>query len=130
MRYVYEKIFLKGVNMQDTKCFKNQGLCVFCHYLVDKDMLSDDWNRPVNGFDVEPLSVGNAYTFGEPVNVKVRPDDIIFGDIDGVCCVPREIAYNDVLVRAEEIEKNEVDIFKWVCGGDSIQDIVEKGGEV
>ena len=27
-------------------------------------------------------------------NVTVRPGDIIFGDIDGVVCVPREIAYD------------------------------------
>ena len=53
--------------------------------------------------------------------------DLIFGDIDGVVCVPRDIAY-DVLVRAEEIERNENEIFDWVRSGDSIQEIVDKGG--
>ena len=48
-------------------------------------------------------------------------------DIDGVLCIPREIAY-DVLLRAEGIERNEVDIFSWVRQGDSIAEIIGKGG--
>ena len=60
-------------------------------------------------------------------NVTVRPGDIIFGDIDGVLCIPREIAY-PVLLRAEGIEKNEIDIFSWVRQGDSISEIIAKGG--
>lgn len=59
--------------------------------------------------------------------VDIRPGDIIFADIDGVLCVPREIAV-DVLLRAEEIKKNESTIFEWVAKGDSIEDIVDKGG--
>ena len=59
--------------------------------------------------------------------VTVRPGDIIFGDIDGVLCIPREIAY-DVLLRAEGIERNEVDIFSWVHQGDTISEIIDKGG--
>ena len=42
-----------------------------------------------------------------------------FADIDGVICIPREIAY-EVLLRAEGIERNEVDIFSWVRQGDTI----------
>jgi regulator of RNase E activity RraA len=49
------------------------------------------------------------------------------GDIDGVICIPREIAY-EVLLRAEGIEKNEVDIFSWVRQGDTISEIIDKGG--
>ena len=49
------------------------------------------------------------------------------GDIDGVLCVPREIAW-DVLVRAEEIRENEKKIFSWVHSGETIQQITEKGG--
>ena len=46
---------------------------------------------------------------------------------DGVLCIPREIAY-DVLLRAEGIERNEVDIFSWVHQGDTISEIIDKGG--
>ena len=59
--------------------------------------------------------------------VTVRPGDIIMGDIDGVICIPREIAY-EVLLRAEGIERNEVDIFSWVRQGDTISEIIDKGG--
>ncbi len=45
----------------------------------------------------------------------------------GVLCIPREIAY-DVLLRAEEIERNEIDIFRWVRQGDTISEIIDKGG--
>ena len=41
--------------------------------------------------------------------------------------VMREIAY-DVLLRAEGIERNEVDIFSWVHQGDTISEIIDKGG--
>ena len=59
--------------------------------------------------------------------VTIKPGDIIMGDIDGVLCVPREIAW-DVLVRAEEIRENEKKIFSWVNAGESIDSITKKGG--
>jgi regulator of RNase E activity RraA len=60
-------------------------------------------------------------------DVTVRPGDVVFADIDGVLCVPRDIAY-DVLVRAEEIRANEKKIFGWVAEGQTIHQIAEKGG--
>ncbi len=57
----------------------------------------------------------------------IRPGDVVLGDIDGVLVVPRDIAY-DVLVRAEEIKENEKEIYKWVKEGQSIEEIIEKGG--
>ena len=75
---------------------------------------------------IEPADVTDeaAVRIGK---VTVRPDDIVMGDIDGVICIPREIAY-DVLLRAEGIERNEVDIFSWVRQGDTISEIIDKGG--
>ena len=60
-------------------------------------------------------------------DVTIKPGDVILADIDGVLCVPRDIAY-DVLVRAEEIHANEKRIFAWVAEGQSIHQITEKGG--
>lgn len=57
----------------------------------------------------------------------VKPGDVMLGDIDGVICVPRDIAF-DVLVRAEEIKANEKKIFSWVAAGESVKQISEKGG--
>ena len=47
--------------------------------------------------------------------------------VDGVLCVPRDIAY-DVLVRAEEIRANEKKIFGWVAEGQSVHQITKQGG--
>ena len=75
------------------------GRCLITHYQV-------------------PIKIGN---------VTIKPGDIIMGDIDGVLCVPRQIAW-DVLVRAEEIRENEKNIFSWVNAGESIDSITQKGG--
>lgn len=60
-------------------------------------------------------------------DVIIRPGDIILGDIDGIVVVPRDTAY-DVLIRAEEIRENEKEIFGWVKAGETIDEIVRKGG--
>lgn len=57
----------------------------------------------------------------------IKPGDVIMGDVDGVLCVPRQIAY-DVLCRAEEIKENEKKIFGWVEEGQSAKEISDKGG--
>ena len=75
------------------------GRCLITHYQI-------------------PIQIGD---------VTIRPSDIILGDIDGVLVVPRDIAY-DVLIRAEEIKENEKLIFAWVQEGQSVHEIVKKGG--
>lgn len=60
-------------------------------------------------------------------DVFIRPGDVVLGDVDGVLIVPRTVAY-DVLVRAEEIKKNEKKIFGWVKEGQSAREITDKGG--
>jgi 4-hydroxy-4-methyl-2-oxoglutarate aldolase len=75
------------------------GRCLITHYQV-------------------PIKIGD---------VVIKPGDVIFADIDGVLCIPRDLAY-DVLVRAEEIRANEKKIFGWVAEGQSVHQITEKGG--
>lgn len=65
-----------------------------------------------------PIKVGEAL---------IKPGDVVFADIDGVLCVPRDIAYK-VLLRAEEIKQNEKQIFCWVSEGVSVEEITKKGG--
>jgi regulator of RNase E activity RraA len=100
--------------IRDTKQILEQDFPVFYKYRTSNGSLG---RCLITHYQV-PVKVGK---------VTVRPGDIIFGDIDGVLCVPREIAYK-VLLRAEQIEKNEDEIFDWVRSGDSIQEIVDKGG--
>lgn len=100
--------------IRDTKQILEQKFPVFYKYRTSNGSLG---RCMITHYQV-PVKIGK---------VTVRPGDIIFGDIDGVLCVPREIAY-DVLLRAEGIERNENDIFSWVRQGDSIEEILNKGG--
>ena len=100
--------------IRDTKQILEQKFPLFYKYRTSNGSLG---RCMITHYQV-PVRIGK---------VTVRPGDIIFGDIDGVLCIPREIAY-DVLLRAEGIERNEVDIFSWVRQGDSIAEIIGKGG--
>ena len=100
--------------IRDTKQILEQGFPIFYKYRTSNGSLG---RCMITHYQV-PVRIGK---------VTVRPGDIIFGDIDGVLCVPRAIAY-DVLLRAEGIEKTENDIFEWVRRGDSIEEILDKGG--
>ncbi len=100
--------------IRDTKQILEQKFSVFYKYRTSNGSLG---RCLITHYQI-PVKIGK---------VTVRPGDIIFGDIDGVLCVPREIAYK-VLLRAEAIEKNENEIFDWVRSGDTIQEIVDKGG--
>jgi len=100
--------------IRDTKQILEQGFPVFYKYRTSNGSLG---RCLITHYQV-PVKIGK---------VTVRPGDLIFGDIDGVLCVPRGIAYQ-VLLRAEEIERNENEIFKWVRSGETIAQITEKGG--
>lgn len=100
--------------IRDTKQILEQSFPVFYKYRTSNGSLG---RCQITHYQV-PVKIGK---------VTVRPGDIIFGDIDGVLCIPREIAY-DVLLRAEAIQRNEADIFDWVHSGDTIAEIIEKGG--
>ena len=60
-------------------------------------------------------------------SVHIYPNDIVYADIDGCIVVPREIAY-EVLVRAEQIRDNEVEIKQMVSSGVTPTEVVKNGG--
>lgn len=100
--------------IRDTKQILGEDFPVFYKYRTSNGSLG---RCQITHYQV-PVRIGK---------VTVRPGDVIFGDIDGVLCIPREIAC-DVLLRAEAIERQEVDIFKWVRSGETIEEITDKGG--
>ena len=100
--------------IRDTKQILEQNFPVFYKYRTSSGSLG----RCMITHYQTPVRIGK---------VTVRPGDIIFGDIDGVLCIPREIAF-EVLLRAEAIQRNEIDIFDWVRSGDTISEIIDKGG--
>src|SRR5579871_2511636 len=59
--------------------------------------------------------------------VRVRPGDILFGDIDGVCVVPQE-AVEDVFTQALEKARGEKMVRKALEEGASVVSVFEKLG--
>jgi len=100
--------------IRDTKQILEKPFPIFYKYRIPNGSLS---RCLITHYQI-PIKIGD---------VLVKPGDVIFGDCDGVLCVPRDIAY-DVLVRAEEIRANEKKIFSWVANGESIHEITKKGG--
>ncbi len=99
---------------RDTAQILAQNFPVFCRYRISSGSLG---RNLIIGFQV-PIQIGNT---------TIRPGDVVFGDIDGVIIVPRDIAY-DVVVRAEEIGAKEEEYKDWVNKGESASEIIDKGG--
>ena len=57
----------------------------------------------------------------EMEGVRVRPGDIVFGDLDGVCIVPREIE-EEVFRRSWEKAHGEKQVFEAIKGGMGAQE--------
>jgi regulator of RNase E activity RraA len=100
--------------IRDTRQIKERNFPVYYKYRIPNGSLG---RCLITHYEV-PIKIGD---------VVIKPGDVIFADIDGVLCVPRDIAYN-VLVRAEEIRHNEKKIFGWVAEGRTVHEITEKGG--
>lgn len=100
--------------IRDTHQIKQHKFPVYYKYRISNGSLG---RCMITHYQV-PLKIGQ---------VVIKPGDVILADIDGVLCIPRDIAYA-VLVRAEEIRANETKIFGWVAEGQTIHQITEKGG--
>jgi len=100
--------------IRDTHQILEADFPVFYEYRISNGSLA---RCLITHFQI-PIKIGD---------VLIKPGDVVLGDVDGVLVVPRDIAY-EVLVRAEEIKENEKKIFSWVKGGESIDEIVKKGG--
>lgn len=62
-------------------------------------------------------------------SVTVRPGDFILGDVDGVVVIPQEVA-EDVVDRAEQLGRREVEIREALAGGMSLPQALAKFGHV
>lgn len=100
--------------VRDTNRVLEQGFPVFCKYRSSNGMLG---RFRLIGYQI-PIVMGK---------VHVYPGDVVMGDIDGCIAIPREIAY-EVLLRAEQIRDNEVEIKEMVGSGMTPTQVVDKGG--
>lgn len=100
--------------VRDTDKVLEQNFPVFCKYRTSNGMLG---RFRLIGYQM-PVTMGK---------VIVYPGDLVMGDIDGCLVVPRELAY-DVLIKAEQIRDNEIEIKKMVNSGMKPTTVVENGG--
>lgn len=100
--------------IRDTHQIKDKNFPVYYKYRIPNGSLG---RCLITHYQV-PIKIGD---------VVIKPGDVILADIDGVLCIPRDIAC-EVLVRAEEIHANEKKIFGWVAEGQTIHQIVDNGG--
>jgi regulator of RNase E activity RraA len=100
--------------IRDTHQILEQDFPVFYRYRISNGSLG---RCLITHYQI-PIKIGD---------VTIKPGDVVLGDIDGVLVVPRDVA-GDVLLRAEEIKRNEKEIFGWVAEGQSIREITGKGG--
>ncbi|MFA7236114.1 MAG: RraA family protein [Phycisphaeraceae bacterium] len=100
--------------IRDTKDILSQGFPIWCRYRTSNGSLS---RAKMTGYQI-PIIIGG---------VIIKPDDLIFADIDGVIVIPRKLIV-PVLLRAEAIEKNELEIKDWVAAGLSTTEIHDRGG--
>ncbi len=100
--------------VRDTNKVLEQDFPVFCKFRTSNGMLG---RFRMIGYQL-PVMIGD---------VHIYPGDIAYGDIDGCIIVPRDIAY-DVLVRAEQIRDNEVEIKNMVSSGVTPTEVVKNGG--
>ncbi len=104
----------------------------FINGIRDTDAILEQ-NFPI--FNIYRTNVGmlgrfRMYYYQKPVRIgeiNVIPGDWIFGDIDGVICVPGELAY-DVLVESEKILSTEDGIRNMVRSGMKPTEVVANGG--
>ena len=68
------------------------------------------------------IDFNNTIIIGE---VKINPGDYIFGDIDGVMCIPKEII-DEVINQAEIVKDKEDIVRKELSFGKNIRDLFEK----
>ena len=104
--------FINGI--RDTEAILALGFPVFHQYRTNVGMLG----RFRMFHYQKPVRIGE---------VTVNPGDWIFGDIDGVICIPAKAAY-DVLLKAEAILVKEVEIRDMVNSGMKPTKVVENGG--
>ena len=100
--------------IRDTHQIKGKNFPVYYRYRIPNGSLG---RCLITHYQI-PIKIGD---------VVIRPGDVLMADIDGVLCIPRDIACA-VLLRAEEIQATEKTIFSWVAKGETIQEIAKKGG--
>lgn len=100
--------------LRDTRQVLAQNFPVFYRYRTSNGSLG---RTKITEYNV-PVRIGKVY---------IKPGDFIFGDIDGIVVIPRNIAV-EVLERAERIKANEKEMRGMVHEGFSAVKMIDEGG--
>ena len=100
--------------VRDTDKVLEQDFPVFCRYRTSNGMMG---RFRMIGYQI-PIRIGG---------VDINPGDLICADIDGAIVVPRRMAW-EVLLEAEQILRNEIEIKKMVESGTTPSEVVKNGG--
>jgi len=100
--------------IRDTKDILEQTFPIWSRYRTSNGSLS---RAKITGYQV-PIIIGG---------VLIKPNDLIFADIDGAVVVPRHFVLQ-VLERAETIESNELEFKEWIEIGLSPEQVHDRGG--
>lgn len=100
--------------MRDTRQVLEQDFPVFCS---GRDAQGSIYRNQVIAYDV-PVEIGN---------IAINPGDLIFGDIDGVVVIPKEIEEKAIVVTLERV-RGESDTREAVDAGMSAVEAIERFG--
>jgi len=100
--------------IRDTRQVLEQNFPVFC---MGRDAQGSVYRNLVIAYKV-PVEIGN---------IKINPGDLIFGDIDGVIVIPKEIEEKAIMITLERV-RGEKDTREAVENGMSAVDAVDKYG--
>ncbi|WP_425396484.1 RraA family protein [Aeoliella sp.] len=100
--------------IRDTRDILQLKFPVWTRYRTSNGALS---RCKITGYQV-PVLIGG---------VLIKPGDLVMADIDGALVVPRS-RVEEVLLRAEQVERNEIEIKSWVDAGMKAEEISERGG--
>jgi regulator of RNase E activity RraA len=99
---------------RDTRGILELGFATFCYGSYAQD-------QAPRGKVIDyrcPIEIGG---------VRIQPGDILVGDVDGVCAVPRDVE-DEVFTRALEKARGEKTVKKAIEGGMSAREAFEKYG--
>lgn len=100
--------------MRDTRQVLEQNFPVFS---MGRDAQGSIYRNQVIAYNV-PVEIGN---------IKIKPGDIVFGDIDGVVVIPKEIEEKAITITLDRV-RGEKDTRSAVDGGMSAVEAVERYG--
>ncbi|MDR2966596.1 MAG: RraA family protein [Methanobacteriaceae archaeon] len=112
-----------------SQCSKEKGLSGTVIYGASRDIdFLVDFDYPVFGCETvpnagKPLGLGIINPILEIENIKIKPGDFLFADMNGCVLVPQEL-FSDVMMETLKIKLKEAEIISEIKKGKSLSEIL------